>query len=232
MTPGDLTSGCLERVRSGARAAGTCADALVLLDEDEDERRQAAGLGAVTALVLLDRVMNLPLRTPVRNRDIDPVVLARLDQAPPGVVVVEPGWVTRVLQQPLTVVAASVQGVGWRRAARAAAAFEPFAQRIAVLSRIQAASSPALWEAQISGTGVWTEGDDGLREVMAPRPFVRQFSKAAGWRFAERAYGALLADRGASAIANQSPTSGDRMDHPAHTGHGVPGRPPAASPLW
>src|SRR4051812_13397215 len=95
VAPSDLTSGRLRRVRSGARAAGACADALLLLHDDEDERRQAAGLGAVTALVLLDRVMNLPLRTPVRSRDVDPVILARLDQAPPGVVVLEPGWVTR-----------------------------------------------------------------------------------------------------------------------------------------
>lgn len=191
--PDDLLAR-VQVVENGAYAAGARADALVVIDDGEHCRRKEAGLGAVTSLGLLDAAMNLPLDVPVRRDDLSAATLRRLERAPEGVIRFEGEWITRVVRQPLTVVAAVIRGRGWRIAMRRAAAFGPLAQRILFLDSLPAQGDMVLWEARLAGVGVWVLGDGEVRQVLAPALFQRRYVKAAGWRFAERAYGSAIAN--------------------------------------
>lgn len=210
LTPTDLGSRAVTVVQGGASAAGGHADALVVADTSEQERRVACGLGDVTSLGLLDAVMNLPLCTPVRTRDVSVEALARLAAAPEGIVRHEDGWVTRLLTPPLTVVAAIVRGTGWRRPAGRVGCFAPFTQQIVILDRAPTRGSAVIWEAQLAGIGVWIFAGGQVTELVPPEPFARRFWKPAGWRFAERAYRTQLISSGRRAL---SPASADRRSH-------------------
>lgn len=192
LNPDDLISRSLAIVEGGAHAAGGHADALVVADGSEHDRRAACGLADVTSLGLLDAVMNLPLSAPVRTRDVSGEMLARLVAAPAGVIELEDGWVTRLLTPPLTVVAAIVRGTGWRRPVSRVSRFAPFAQQIVIVDREPARGSSVIWEAQLAGVGVWVFADGRVTELVAPEPFTRRYWKPAGWRFAERAYRAQV----------------------------------------
>lgn len=194
-------------VEGGAHSAGGRADALVVPDLAEQQRRTACGLAEVTSLGLLDDLMNLPLCTPVRTQDVSPDALARFTAAPAGVVELGERWVTRLLTPPLTVVAAIMSGTGWRRLVDRVGFFAPFAQQIVILDPQPAPESGVTWEAQLAGIGVWVLADGQVRELVAAQPFVRLYWKPAGWRFAERAYRAQLTSSGQQA---SSPSSGDR----------------------
>jgi hypothetical protein len=188
--PGALESGVVDLITGGAVVAGAVGDALVACDHLEQTRRGEAGLGAVTSLWLLDAVMSLPSGVPVRASDLSESTWEYLRVAPDGVVAIDAGWVTRVLSPPLTVVAAVVRGAGWRRPLQLVGQFTPFAQRVVVLDKMP---PPRLvWEAQVTGVGVWSIEDGRPVEVCAPEPFKRRYWKPAGWRFAERAYAASL----------------------------------------
>jgi hypothetical protein len=193
VAPADIGAGKLHLVPAGAVAAGMRADALVLLDGDESERRAAAGLGSVMSLAVLDALMSLPLGCEISLEDLNKREDRILRHAPTGCIDFSSGAVTRALRVPATVAAAVVRGTRWRAALRRAATFSPFTQRIVVLP---ATPSVAIaLEAQVAGVGIWVVGEAGFAEFLAPEPFVPMYFKAAGWRFAENAYQAA-ADAG------------------------------------
>lgn len=98
---------------------------------------------------------------------------------------------TRRLKPPSTVAAALVRGTTWRPSMRRAAAFAPLTQRIVVLPREPKVTEEL--EAQFVGVGIWQEHGDGtVVEHVAPEVFVPRYVKAAGWRFAENAFAALV----------------------------------------
>lgn len=187
VTPADLGTGRLATVIGGAVAAGARADALVEVDVDEMERRTSAGARSVQSLPLLDALINLPLLCPVDAAGLGERDLRILQAAPPGCVDFEGEKVIRTLRVPVTVAAALVAGLRWRHPLARAAAFTPLSQRIVVLPY---APDPAVvWEAQVAGVGVWVDrGEGDPYAVVEPEPFVPRYFKAAGWRFAERAY--------------------------------------------
>ncbi|HTC68616.1 MAG TPA: hypothetical protein VK662_03545 [Acidothermaceae bacterium] len=199
----------LDFVLRGARSAGSTADALVVPDVDEQARRRAVGLGAVTSLPLLDALLSLPALEPIRVDDLSCHVHRQVRQAPMGVVDLDRVWVTRLLTPPLTVVAAVVRATAWRRAMQRAARFTPFAQRLMVLNYVP--PPEFTWEASLAGIGVWAFLDGETQEVCRPEPFVRRYWKAAGWRFAEHAYAAALTS---THPIDEFPEGEDR---PAHT---------------
>ena len=82
----------------------------------------------------------------------------------------------------------------------------PFAQRVVVLDKV--AAPLLLWEAQVTGVGVWAIEDGRLVEECSPEPFKRLYWKPAGWRFAERAYAAWL---NARPLPESSPAFADRL---------------------
>lgn len=190
VTPADLGVGGLAIVVGGAVAAGARADALVEVDVDEVERRVSVGARSVHSLPLLDALINLPLLCPVDAAGLGERDRRILQAAPLGCVEFEGEKVIRTLRVPVTVAAALVAGLRWRDALARAAAFTPLSQRIVVLPY---APDPAVvWEAQVAGVGVWVDRGEGrLHAVVEPEPFVPRYFKAAGWRFAERAYQGL-----------------------------------------
>jgi hypothetical protein len=188
--PGALESGAVDLIAGGAVVAGAAGDALVACDLSEQARRREAGLGAVTSLWLLDAVMSLPWGVPVRLSDLSESTWEHLRVAPDGVVAIDADWITRLLSPPLTVVAAVVRDVGWRRPLQRVGQFTPFAQRVIVLDKVPPLR--LIWEAQVTGVGVWSIENGCLAEVCAPEPFKQRYWKPAGWRFAERAYAASL----------------------------------------
>ena len=192
VTPADVEDGRLATVSGGAVAAGARADALVEIDTGEVARRAAAGARHVQSLTVLDALINLPLLCPVPLDGLDERNLRVLMAAPPGCVEVdhERASITRTLRVPVTVAAAMVSGLRWREALTRAAAFTPLSQRVVVLP--QAPDELVVWEAQVTGVGIWVESADGpCTVVIDPEPFVPRYFKAAGWRFAERAFQGL-----------------------------------------
>jgi hypothetical protein len=176
----------------GAVAAGARAAALGAIDHGERLRRETVGLGAVRSLPLLDTLLNLPLLCPIALSDISAREERLLRTAPIGTVEFDERSVMRTIQVPLTVAAAVVEAATWRAALRKCAAFAPFAQRIVVLPK--APSDSVVWEAQVAGVGIWLDHGGSLEEYLAAETFVPRYFKAAGWRFAEQAYGALCCD--------------------------------------
>lgn len=191
VTTGDIAHRGLLLVSGGAVAAGTRAHALIALDRRELERRAIHGLESVDALHLLDALLSFPLGCPIALTDLTEREVRLLREAPAGCVEFDSQSVTRTLQVPATVVAAVVHGSRWRAALRRSAAFSPFTQRIVVLPTAPDAS--VALEAQIAGVGIWVDhGDDRVEDYLAPEPFVPNYFKAAGWRFAENAVREVL----------------------------------------
>jgi hypothetical protein len=195
-------------VPGAARASGVRADAVVAVDVAEHARRAEAGLGAVPDLSVLHALMCLPLHAAVPVADLGDVVRRLLSKAPPGCV----DWLDdRTQVRRCFVPAASaplvvVRGATWRPALRRAAAFEPFATRIVLLTRPPRRVADIAWEADVDGAGLWITHPSGeIEEIVAPAPFVQRYVKPAGWRFAEHAYAAWLAHSSAESPADPQP---------------------------
>jgi hypothetical protein len=190
VTPALVRSNSLSVVAGGALAARTRSDALVAVDAGEARRRAVASLGSVRSLVLLDVLLSLPLDCPIPVRDLTEREGRILLTAPPGCVSYGASSVTRDLCVPTTVVAALVRGTGWRSSLRRAASFSAFTQRIVAVP--SPPNDAAVLEAQLTGVGIWIEQAGEFEEFLAPEPFTPAYYKAAGWRFAEHAYQAMI----------------------------------------
>lgn len=149
------------------RLLGIRVTAHAVIDMSEHQRREAAGLAAVTDPALLDRLMDLPVAIPVN----DPVIWAEMADQVPGVVHRgEDGVsVTRHLESPLTVENVVVNAAAGRElgAVQDASLFAGFTRRwvAATRSRIPGA---AILEAKLRGIGVLDRCGRVL--VMAEKP--------------------------------------------------------------
>lgn len=175
-------------VPGAARAAGGTGGALVEVDLPEHRRRVMAGLGAVTDLGLLARLLSLPLGELVRWDDLSPDDQRRFRSARAGVVDCCPAGVRRMLVPAASVPLVLVRSRSWRDGLRAASVFEPFAQRVLILEDFGWDITQLAWEADLLGVGVWLQAGSGTREIVPPAPWRLRYFKAAGWRFRERAY--------------------------------------------
>jgi hypothetical protein len=182
-------------VPCAARASGVSADAVVTVDRAEHARRTAVGLGAVPDYSTLYALMCLPVDAAVPVADLGDVVRRVLSKAPSGCV----DWLdggTRVRRRYVPAATAPlvvVRGATWRPALRRAAAFEPFATRVVLLTRPPRRVDDIAWEADVDGAGLWIAHPGGdVEEIVAPAPWVEHYVKPAGWRFAEHAYAAWL----------------------------------------
>ncbi len=175
-------------VPSAARVAGAVGDALMQVDGEEHRRRLGAGLGAVTSIGLLDRLLNLPLGEWVRSRDLRSDDAQSLRLAPVGVVELSERGVRRTLAPPGTVQLVVVRASSWRTGLRRASAFAPFGRRVLLLEGEHRNLSQVIWEADVLGVGVWLRASTHTEELLQPAPWRQHYVKAAGWRFRERAY--------------------------------------------
>jgi hypothetical protein len=94
--------------------AGTRFHAVVLLDQEEINRREEVGLGAVTDYLTLNSVAALPVDAEVPWESVDPVVAAFLDCVPAGVVSVDASGVRSLLHPPLHLMALVKVTSDWR----------------------------------------------------------------------------------------------------------------------
>ncbi len=214
ITPDDLRGGELDLVGGGAQAAGATADALALIDHGEHARRARAGLAAVTSLRLLDAVLNFPLHVPVHMCDLGPDSEAVTRHAPDGIFHRESTTVTRLLSPSVTVVAALVTGMSWRRMMARVVSFAPFCQQVMLLERAPGALGSLVWEAQLAGVAIWVRDGAEIVEVLRPPVFQRRRWKPAGWRFQEQAYATWLRSTRRSVSYCAS------VDRPSRTGSG------------
>ena len=181
-----------EVVTDGARLGGVRADAVVGLNAAEHERRQLAGLGALTELALLKGCMNLPLNVSVRSADLAEQDQAVLSRAPQSVVDVAGGFMTRRIRSVMAVHAVMLTGTRWTALLARASAFCGVAQRVVVLTSGPSDLSQRLWEAQLQGIGIWIDNGSDVVELLAPEVFVPRLIKPARWRFQENAYSCWL----------------------------------------
>lgn len=202
-----------------AIVSGGVGDAVVEICPDEHQRRLAAGLEAVTDLLLLDRLLSLPLCEPVNWNALPPLDQAVLRATPSGVVGRSAQQVQRLLTRVVNVRLVIVQSDRWRQGLRRASAFEQFAQRVVLLARAPTNLDSKLWEADALGVGVWVQDGGDLRQLVAPAPWRPGYIKAAGWRFSERAYRGW---RRATATSRQELFDGlgDRQAQPAAAANG------------
>ncbi len=186
-------------VPGAARVSGARADAVVAVNAAEHARRAAAGLGAVPDVSVLQALMCLPLHAEIPVADLGDVVRRLLGKAPAGCIDWLDGGsrVRRLYTPAATVPLVVVRGATWRPALRRAAAFEPFATRVVLLTRPPRRVADIAWEADVDGAGLWITHPGGrageIEEIVAPAPWVERYVKPAGWRFAEYAYAAWLA---------------------------------------
>jgi hypothetical protein len=171
----------------------------------EHQRRQAAGMAAVTDPALLDRLMDLPVVTPV----IDPVIWAEMMDQPSGII--ERGQdgasVTRRLESPLTIEDVVVRPAAGRelRAVQDASLFAGFARRWVetALSRIPDAT---MLEAKLCGVGVLDRGGRVL--LLAEKP-VSLTTDGWSWLLQEKAYRRWLSRRAEDhAMGSPGPATG------------------------
>jgi hypothetical protein len=94
--------------------AGTRFHAVVHLNQEEIDRREAVGLGAVTDYSTLSSVATLPVDAEVPWASVDPVVAAFLDCLPAGVVSVNASAVRSLLRPPLQLIALVKEASDWR----------------------------------------------------------------------------------------------------------------------
>jgi hypothetical protein len=134
---------------------GVRVTACAVLNDAEHDRRQAAGIKAITDPALLDRLLDLPHATLVA----DAAAWAELRLQPQGIV--ECGQVTgvlsRLLEPPLVILEVIVPAPDGRElgAVQEASMFAGFARRWAAVAR-ERVPDPVMLEAKLAGVGIRT----------------------------------------------------------------------------
>lgn len=158
--------------------------ALARLSLAEHDRRSAAGLGAVTNPVLLDRLLDLPAGQSVG----DPVVWAETSGLPGGIVDRgDDGYtVTRLLEPPLALDGVVVQAgrAGVLRAVQDASLFAGFTWRW-VASTGRTIRQTAVLEARLCGVGL-LDRDGGV--VLQAEPPLGRVVDGWSWLLQEQTY--------------------------------------------
>jgi hypothetical protein len=127
--------------------------AYVIINMPEHQRREAAGIAAVTNPALLDRLMDLPVATPV----IDPVIWAEMADQGPGIIDrgKDGAGITRRLASPLLIKDVVVGAAAGRElgAVQDASLFAGFARRWVAATRSRLPDATIL-EAKLCGVGI------------------------------------------------------------------------------
>lgn len=179
------------------------------LDLGEHERRQAAGLGAVPDLGLLDALMDLPSGHRLEYRSMqekDRSTVRWLDRRlPPGALEVERSdryyaAATRLISPILRADIAIVEGHRYAQGHFARASwFAPMCRRAVTYPAGALARAEAdpllLTEYDLYGVGLGERTDDAIRWIVEPGDYRAMRFTAAAWWFAERVYDQWLARR-------------------------------------
>lgn len=170
------------------------------IDQTENDRRAAAGIGVITGHGFggLDVLMALPHGLPVPLADLTKQQRAYIRRAPAGICTVTDGQVTRHATRPCRVTMATVRyATTYRMALNSASRFAPFCARQVVVKRLPKDAFARVndqAEFDFYGIGIVLEHTDGtLETVVEPHQWRPMRHTPAGWWFAERAYGQYLA---------------------------------------
>jgi hypothetical protein len=185
---------CSQNVPVDVTLLGVRVTAYAVIRLTEHQRREAAGMAAVTSPALLDRLLDLPTGSSV----IDPVLWASAADQPPGIL--ERGKdgasVIRRLESPLLIADVVVQATAGRelRAVQEASLFAGFTRRwVAVVC--DCVPRAALLEAKLCGVGIV---DPGHRVLLAAERPVTPTRDGWSWLLEEKTYRRWLSRRPAS----------------------------------
>lgn len=183
---------------------GVRVTAYVIINAGEHRRRATSRILAVTDPALLDRLMDLPVATPVH----DPVIWAEMADQPPGIVArgEDGASVTRRLDHPLTIEDVAVEATAGRelRAVQDVSLFAGFTRRWVAAARTRVPDSTIL-EAKLCGVGIL----DSRRKVLLPaeKP-VALTMDGWSWLLQEKAYRRWLNRQSQDhATGNRSPAT-------------------------
>lgn len=169
------------------RVLGETVAVAYVLDEGEDRRRRAVGLGSVVRHDQLDVLLGLPAELPVPSHELSHAEARLLTELPPGCVEQLGDQVIRRAVPPLRAELVVAAAQDWRRGLDRLSSFEPFCSRALVLRDAPEEEAELAAEASFYGTGV-VVANRGWQALVTPEPFVKRFHKPAGWWFAEEIY--------------------------------------------
>jgi hypothetical protein len=154
----------------------------------EDDRRKQAHLGAIRSPEILELLLGLPADVSVPVASLTASERSALRLAPPGVVAVDAGSVTRQAVYPLAVDLAVVAPRGWRTGLEIVGRFAPFCSRVMLLRQWPNDAGDLRMQADFYGIGVVVANSVDVEVLVPPRPFHRRRVTAAGWQFLEEVY--------------------------------------------
>lgn len=188
----------------GVVLLGVRVAAKVEIDRAEHQRREAAGVTAVTDPALLDRLLDLPMTISVS----DPVIWAEMADQPSGIV--ERGKdsanVTRLLRSPIAIEDVVVNAAAGRElgAVQDASLFAGFARRWVRAARTTLPDAVQL-EASLCGVGIL----DQMQQVIVPAELPGALTVDGwSWLLQEKVYRRWLSQRREHEMENQPPTIG------------------------
>jgi hypothetical protein len=165
---------------------------LMSLDEDEHQRRGAAGLTTICDRDTLRLLSRLPHGEAIRLADLTETERRGVRSLPGGLAHVSAGRVTRLALPPVSVSLAIVIDDVLDRGLDRASRFAPFAPRLLILTGADGEPAFAEVEAGFYGIGLAVPGADGLVMLADPAP-PRRTAGPVTWRLREEAYGLFLA---------------------------------------
>ncbi len=156
---------------------------------EEDERRRAVGLGAITSPDVLRPLLGLPAGERIRLTALTLAERRELACVPAGAVEVADGFVVRRAVAPLRVELAVVTARRWRTGLKQAGRFAPFCTRAVLLPAFPRDRDLVRLEAGYYGIGVIVAEPGGEAQVLVPPAvFRRRRLTVAGMRFPEEVY--------------------------------------------
>jgi hypothetical protein len=206
-------------------AASTCT-AVVQLDTEEVQRREAAGLGALAStgrhLRLLHTLFDLPFGEPVPWSAINPLAQAELDCAPAGVLEHESHQVIRLWRPAVTISGVVVVARDNSRRGLGRVGVHAWLPRGLVATRRPRPSSMLAFEAAHFGIGlVVPQRPAGWELLLAPQRPRRRRICLQQWQFLEEVYAAW---RRTHDLPAYSPAQGPELPRQARRRRIVPGQ--------
>jgi hypothetical protein len=163
--------------------------AIVQVDEAELARRVQVGLGPVLDYRLVEALASLPLGWPVPWEEIDPIVRAVLDCAPPGVLRATPAQAERLLRPVLRVTGILTSTRDWRTGVNTVGILAGHGRPGLVLPYRPRNAEPILARAGRFGIGVvGRDGQGGWQLLLAARRAQQTDLGPRHWRFLETVY--------------------------------------------
>lgn len=185
------------------RIFGSRAHLVVGINDAERDRRDRAGLGALTDLATLDGLLNLPLGLPVDIAGLTDAERRLVARLPDSIVehrALIDATVVRRVQPVLSVRAATVRARSWRAGLVNVSQFAPYCPRSLVLlcDLSEGERDDACLACCYHGVGLTVTTSNGLTSLVAPDPFPRaqRVSAARRWWLTEEVYRQLTTRSG------------------------------------